>query len=123
MTSHEEWFFYLEKPELPGVGEIGDDTLHSIEHVGEVPLGHVGQEAKLMNMLHIPTITKNLVSVDHGMQVRFTHLGCFFEENDQYITQEHTDWRMFILDTNDVGTAMFVKGQKVDRISTCGISG
>ena len=79
MTSHEEWFSYLEKPESRGVVEMGDDTPHTIEHVGEVPLRHVGQKGKLMNMLHILTITKNLVSlgqiVDHGMQVRFTHLG------------------------------------------------
>ena len=42
MTSHEEWFSYLEKPEKQGVVETGDDTPHTIEHVGEVPLSHVG---------------------------------------------------------------------------------
>ena len=61
MTSHEEWFLYLEKPEQSGVVEKGDDTPHPIEHVGEVPLSHVGQKGKLMNVLHILTITKNLV--------------------------------------------------------------
>ena len=80
MTSHKEWFSYLEKPEQPGVVATGDDTLHPIENVGEVPLTHVGRKGKLMNVLHILTITKNLVSVgqivDQGMQVRFTHLGC-----------------------------------------------
>ena len=63
MTSHEEWFSYLEKPEQPGVFEIRDDTPHLIEHVGEVPLSHVRQKGKLMNVLHVLTITKNLVSV------------------------------------------------------------
>ena len=63
MTSHKEWFSYLEKPEKQGVVETGDDTLHTIEHVGEVPLKHVGQKGKLMNVLHVPTITKNLVLV------------------------------------------------------------
>ena len=61
--------------------ETRDDTLHTIEHVGEVPLSHVGQKGRLMNVLHIPAIIKNLVSVDQiidqGMQVRFTHLECF----------------------------------------------
>ena len=80
-----------------------------------------------MNVLHVPTITKNLVSirqiVDQGMQVRFTHLGCFIEEEGQVIVQGRRDGRMFILDTNDVGTAMFAKGQKSSWISTCGISG
>ena len=73
MTSHEEWFSYLEKLEQPGVVKTGDDTPHPIEHIGEVPLSHVGKKGKLMNVLHIPTITKNLVSVgqivDQGMQV------------------------------------------------------
>ena len=73
MTSHEEWFSYLEKPEQLGVVETGDDAPRTIEHDGEVPLNHVGQKGKLMNVLHIPTITNNLVSVgqivDQGMQV------------------------------------------------------
>ena len=60
ITSHEEWFSYLEKPEQPGVVEIGD-TPHTIEHVRDVRLSHVGQKGKLMNVLHVPTITKNLV--------------------------------------------------------------
>ena len=72
-----------------------------------------------MNVLHVPTITKNLVSVsqivDQGMmQVRFTHLGCFIEEEDKVIAQGRREGRMFILKTNNVGTAMFAKGQKVE---------
>ena len=73
MMSHEEWFSYFEKLEEQGVVEMGDDTPHTIEPVREVPLSHVRQKGKLMNMLHVATITKNLVSVDHivdqGMQV------------------------------------------------------
>ena len=38
MMSHKEWFSYLEKPEQPRVVATGDDTPHSIENVGEVPL-------------------------------------------------------------------------------------
>ena len=63
MMSHEEWFSYLEKPDQPGVVEIGDDTPHPNKHFGEVPLSHIGQKRKLMNTLHVLTITKNLVSV------------------------------------------------------------
>ena len=43
MTSHEEWFSFLEKPDQPGVVETGDDTPQPIVHIGEVPLSHVGQ--------------------------------------------------------------------------------
>ena len=65
MMSHKEWFSYLEKPMQSGVVPTGDDTPHLIENVEEVPLCHVGQKGKLMNVLHVPTITKNLVSVGH----------------------------------------------------------
>ena len=48
------------------------------------------------------------------MQVRFMHLGCFTEEEGQLIAQGRSDGRIFILDTNDVRTSMFAKGQKVE---------
>ena len=48
------------------------------------------------------------------MEVRFTHLGCFIEEEDRVIVQGLKDGRMFILDSTDGGTAMFAKGQKVE---------
>ena len=63
----------MEKPEKPGVVETGDDTPHTIEHVGEVPLNHVGQKGKLMKVLHVPTITTNLVSS------RLLTRGCRFD--------------------------------------------
>ena len=65
MTCHKEWFSYLEKLMQPGVVATGDDTPHLIVNVGEGPLSHVGQKGKLMIVLHIPTITKNLVSDGH----------------------------------------------------------
>ena len=64
MTSYEEWFSYLEKPEQAGAVETGYCTSHPIQYVRQVPLSHVVKKGKLMNVLHIPTITKNLVSVD-----------------------------------------------------------
>ena len=71
-----------------------------------------------MNVLHVPTITKNLVSVgqivDQGMEVRFTHLGCFIEEEGCGIAQGRRDGRMFILDSTIGGSAMFPKGQKAE---------
>ena len=52
--------------------------------------------------------------VDQGMQVRFTHLGCFIEEEGRVIAQGRRNGRMFILDSSDGGTAMIAKGQKVE---------
>ena len=72
----------------------------------------------MWNVLHVPTITNNLVSVGRivkqGMQVRFTHLGCFIQEEGKIIAQGRREGRMFILAANDIGTTMFVKGQKVE---------
>ena len=48
MTSHKEWFSYLEKPMQPGLVATEDDTPHPIANVGEVPLSHVGQKGKLI---------------------------------------------------------------------------
>ena len=50
VMSHEEWFSYLEEPEQLGVVETGDDTPHPVDHVGEVPLSHIRQRGKLMNV-------------------------------------------------------------------------
>ena len=113
MTSHQEWFSFLKKLEQPGAVETKDNTPDPIVHVGEVPFSHDGRKGKLMNVLHVPTITKNLVSVRHivdqGMEERFTHLRCI-EEEGKFITQGHQDGRIFIVDTSDVGTTMFAKG-------------
>jgi hypothetical protein len=120
LTCHKEWFLYLEKPKNPGVVSTGDDTPHPMTNVGEVPLSYVGQKGKLMNVLHLPTIAQNLVSigqiVDQGMEVQFTHLDAFIEDEGRIIARGCRDERMFILDRTDDGpdTALFAKGQKAE---------
>ena len=118
MKNHEEWFSYLEKREQSGIIETDDDTAHPIEHIRDVPLSHVSQEGRLRNVHHASTITMNLVSVkqiiDQGMQVWFTHHGCFIKEEGEIIVQGRREGRMFIFKTNDVGNTMFDKGQKVE---------
>ena len=42
ITSHEEWFSHLEKPEQLRVVETADNTPHPIVYVEEVPLIHIG---------------------------------------------------------------------------------
>ena len=63
----------LGKPEQSGVVETGDNIVHPIKHVGDVPLNPVGQKGLMLNVLYVPTIAKSLVSntqiVDYGMQV------------------------------------------------------
>ena len=118
MTNHKEWFSFLEKPEKLGVVETGDNTPHPIEQIGDVPLSHVGPKGVMRIVLHVLTITKNMVLadqiVDQGMQVWFTRHIFFIEEEGRIIAQGRQDGKLFILETNDVGTAMFAKGQKVE---------
>ena len=62
MTYHQNWFNEMKEPSKPSCVEIGDDTMHPIEHVGNVPSSmHDGQEKYMADLLHVPTITKNLV--------------------------------------------------------------
>ena len=64
MTSHGEWFKEMKQPAKPGYVETGDDTTHPIAHVGDVPLSMQDGKVKcLTNVLHVPEITKNLVSI------------------------------------------------------------
>ena len=71
----------------------------------------------LADVLHVPNITKNLVSVGQmvkqGLQVRFNEDGLFVEEyqkNEKLITQGKKVGRMFTLDVNvPVNAAMFAQ--------------
>ena len=75
----------MKDPKRPGYVETRDDTTHPIAHVGDVPLSMQDGKVKyLADVLHVPQITKNLVSigqiVEQGLQVRFNQDGCFIED-------------------------------------------
>ena len=65
MTSpHGEWFKDMQTLQNPGYVKTGDDTAHPIAHTGNVPLTlQDGNVKYLADVLHVPNITKNLVSV------------------------------------------------------------
>jgi len=64
MTSHGEWFRDTKDLKTPGFVETGDDITNRITQIGKVPLSmQDGQTKYLKDILHVPTITKNLVSV------------------------------------------------------------
>ena len=64
MTCHGEWFKELQTLGNRGYVETGDDTAHPIAHTGDVPLSMQDGKVKyLVDVLHVPTITKNLVSI------------------------------------------------------------
>jgi hypothetical protein len=84
MTSHGEWFRDTKDLKTPRFVETSDDTTHPITQIGKVPLSmQNGQIKYLKDVLHVPTITKNLVSigetVEQGLHVTFNPNGCFVE--------------------------------------------
>ena len=124
MTSHQEWFRDLRMPNQPGYIETEDDTPHPIRHIGDVPFGKECNQTCIKNVLHVPTITKNLVSVrqimEQGMQVRFNNEGCFIEKDGRLIAKGQRDGRLFILDSNEVKSE--TKVSKRRQASSCGTS-
>ena len=123
MTSHGEWFKEIQSPEKPGFVETGDNTSHPIAHVGRVPLCmDDGNVRYLADVLHVPKITKNLVSVgqmvEQGLQVRFNLDGCFVEDlknKCRLVAKGKRQGRMFMLDVEipEVKAAMFANGSRV----------
>ena len=108
----------LREPERLGVVETGDDSTHMIEHIGDVTLNNHDNKGYMKDVLHVPTITKNLVSVGQivkqGMQVRFNQEGCFIEDKGQLIAHARREGCMFILDATEVNTAMYAKELKAE---------
>jgi hypothetical protein len=63
-TSHGEWFKNTKDLKTPGFVETSDDTTHPITQIRKVPLSMQDEQTKcLKDVLHVPTITKNLVSI------------------------------------------------------------
>ncbi len=85
MTSDGEWFRDTKDLKTPSFVETGDDTTYPITQIGKVSLSmQDGQTKSLKDVLHDPTITKNLVfvgqMVGQGLQVTFNPNGCFVKD-------------------------------------------
>ena len=64
MMHYKNWFNDLHVPEQPSYVETGDDTVHPIERMENVPLAtHDGKPKHMADVLYVPTITKNLLLV------------------------------------------------------------
>jgi len=79
-----------------------------------------GQTKYLKDVLHVPTITKNLVSVgqmvEQGLQVTFNPNGYFVEEmknQNKLIAKGERNGQMFTLDVNmpEVNSMLFTHGK------------
>ncbi|MCO5554908.1 hypothetical protein L7F22_008446 [Adiantum nelumboides] len=123
MTYDKNWFHEMHEPQRIGYVEIGDDSTHPIEHVGKVSLCMPdGQKKHMTDVLHVPTITKNLVSVgqmvEQGLQVKFNKHGCFvedFQAGCKLVAKGKRIGRMFTLDVNmpTKDAALFTQGSLV----------
>ena len=57
----------------PGMVETSDESPHTIEHIGDAAFNNHDNKGYIKDVLHVSTITKNLVPVgeidEQGMQV------------------------------------------------------
>jgi hypothetical protein len=123
MTYHGEWFRDVKNLEKLGYVETKDDTAHPIAHIRNVPLAmQDGKMKYLSNVLHVPNIAKNLVSVgqmiEQGLQVRFNPDGYYvedFKDKCRLVAKGKRVGRMFTLDVSvpEVEVAMFAQGAGV----------
>jgi hypothetical protein len=120
MTYHGEWFRDVKNFEKPSYVKTRNDTTHPIAHIENVPLlMQDGKMKYLSNVLHVPNITKNLVSVgqmiEQGLQVRFNPDGCYvedFKDKCRLVAKGKIVGKMFTLDVSmpEVETIMFAQG-------------
>ena len=120
MSYNKEVFENLHAPNVFGYVQTGDDTRHSVELVGQIPLQDTcGTRNKLIDVLHVPTITKNLISigqmVEKGLQVKFNYKGCFIEDPKKgykVIAKRKKEGRMFTMDIKKVDRTYFARGNE-----------
>lgn len=84
VNSQGERFKKLQTLQNPGFVETGGDTTHPIVHTRNVLLTlQDGNVNYLVDVIHIPNTTKNLVSigqmVEQGFQVRFNAVGGLYD--------------------------------------------
>ena len=108
MSCNGKLFEKLQSPNVCGYVQTGDDSKHVIEHIGNVPLQDAyGTRNCLSDVLHVPTITKKLISVgqmvEKGLQVRFTQKGCFVEDprkGFELVAKGKKEGRLFTIEVN-----------------------
>ncbi len=121
MISHGKWLRDIKDLKTLGFVKTGDDITHPITQIDKVPLSmQDGQTKYLKDVLHVPTITKNMVSVgqmvEQGLQMTFNPNGCFVEDmknQSKLIAKGERNKRMFTLDVNmhEVNSMLFTHGK------------
>ncbi|MCO5603555.1 hypothetical protein L7F22_057706 [Adiantum nelumboides] len=86
MTHHHDWFTSVQPFEGKGSILTGDDSHHAIQGKGTITIQmSQGEEKNLSNVLLVPGITKNLISVgqivEKCYEVKFNKNGCYVKNN------------------------------------------
>ena len=103
---------------------------HHIQHVGNIPLQSAyGTRNCLLDVLHVPTITKILIfvgqMVERGLQVRFKQRGCFVEDPSKgfkLIAKGKKEGRMFTMDVDSSNPHKFCSTYDNKKIAEIGIN-
>lgn len=86
MTGKKEYFEFLEESACGSKIYLGDDSGYEIKGCGDIPVKLPSGDIKhLKNVLYVPRIKKNLISVsmitDQDMQVQFFKNGCVIQDS------------------------------------------
>eukprot|EP00253_Pinus_taeda_P024209 PITA_24209 len=86
MTGKKEYFEFLEESACGSKIYLGDDSGYEIKGCGNIPVKLPSGDIKhLKNVLYVPGIKKNLISVsmitDQDMQVQFFKNGCVIQDS------------------------------------------
>ena len=90
-------------PKRPSYMEIGDDTKHPLCHIDDVLLSGCKKKC-IKNILHVPTITKNLVAIKERLRGRSNKCVCFIKDLNVHK-------KLVILDDKMINSAMFADEQ------------
>ncbi|MCO5557878.1 hypothetical protein L7F22_011450 [Adiantum nelumboides] len=113
MTYHHDWFTSAQPFKGEGSILIGDDSHHAIQGKGTITIQMLqGEEKDLSNVLLVPGITKNLISmgqiVDKGYEVKFNKDGCYVKnKKGKVVAHGEKNGRLFKLKMNATHNANF----------------
>ncbi|MCO5603674.1 hypothetical protein L7F22_057825 [Adiantum nelumboides] len=113
MTYHHDWFTSVQPFEGEGSVLTGDDSHHAIQGKGTITIQmSQGEEKDLSNVLLVPGITKNLISVDQivekGYEVKFNKDGCYVKnDKGKVVAHGEKNGRLFKLKMNATHNANF----------------
>ncbi|MCO5605635.1 hypothetical protein L7F22_059818 [Adiantum nelumboides] len=110
---HHDWFTSVQPFEGEGSVLTGDDSHHAIQGKGTITIQmSQGEEKDLSNVLLVPGITKNLISmgqiVEKDYEVKFNKDGCYVKnDKGKVVAHGEKNGRLFKLKMNATHNANF----------------